>query len=388
MKKLTAILTIFSLFALLTNFVPVSATENPAPANSYILIDASSGKILRENNSEVQLAPASLTKMMLLLLIAEELNANRLCLTEEVAASPHAAATYGATVWLETGEIMTAGDLLKSVVMASANDAAVALAEHIAKGSEADYAAIANRRAHVLGMTQTNFVNATGLDAPEHVSTARDMAILAKAVMRGENYRHYSEHMLTRLCSVRTGTERESQLLNTNRLITFYNGVEGIKTGTTPSAGYCLAAAATRNDFRLISVVMGCEDEDARLELSESLLDFGFENFEKYIPQVQQTELVMTVPVERGILQEITVVPEEAPVIVVPRGRAGEIKYEIYLPDIVSAPVAQGQPVGTITATLDGQVVYEGYVLAAQGAQRLTFLKTLGFLVRSFFGVA
>ena len=390
MKKLVLFLAIIVFSA---NLPFASAAENPPNlprAAAFILTDAASGKALYEHNADERLAPASLTKMMLLLLVAEELAAGRLFLTDEVITSPHAADTHGATIWLNAGESMSVEDLLKAVVIASANDAAVALAEHLVRGSEGDYASLANRRAHVLGMTGTNFANATGLDNPNHYSTARDMAILAGAVMREDNYRHLSGFMLTRLCSVRTGTARESQLLNTNKLISYYDGIEGIKTGTTDAAGFCLAAAAARGELRLISVVLGCGSEEARLELSEELLDRGFAGYERHVlnpPAHEDKFAQLVLPVLRGVQKEVSLVPQIAPSLVIPKGRGGDIKYEVYLPDEITAPIAQWQPVGTITATLDGQVLYEGYVLAAESVQRLTFMKTLGYLARSFFGL-
>jgi D-alanyl-D-alanine carboxypeptidase (penicillin-binding protein 5/6) len=212
---------------------------------------------------------------------------------------------------------------------------------------------------------------------------------MSQALMRQENHRHFAAFMLTRLCSVRTGTARETQLLNTNKLITYYDGIEGLKTGTTDSAGYCLSAAAVRGDLRLISVVLGCADEDGRLALSEALLDYGFANYEIHRPAAgsrfpEFAELRL--PVARGIARDVGVTPQDSPAIVIPLGRAGRIHYEVYLPEEITAPIEVNQPVGTLTATLDGEILYEGYILAANEVEKLTFVRMLGFLVRSFFG--
>jgi D-alanyl-D-alanine carboxypeptidase (penicillin-binding protein 5/6) len=392
MKKVSFLLAIIVFWGCLAAINPSKAVGQPAssqgqvfmPASrAYILTESSTGQVLAEHNADLRLAPASLTKIMLLLLIAEELNAGRFCLSEQVTASSNAFGAGGSVIWLDTGEVMSAADLVKAVVMTSANDATIALAEHIA-GSEQEFVWLMNQKAHVLGMKNTNFVNSAGFDHPEHYSTARDVAIMSRALMREANYPHFSENMLTRLCSVRAGTPRETQLLNTNNLITYYKGIEGIKTGTTDNAGFCLAASALRNDMRLISVVMGCRDNYDRVDLSEKLLDHGFESFELYSPK---SNLQLVPPtVQNGVVRELTITELEIPPAVIPKGRAGDIKYDVYLPPTVTAPINRNQPVGTITATLDGEVVYESYVVAAHSVQKLTFRKVLASMVLRFFG--
>ena len=242
-----------------------------------------------------------------------------------------------------------------------------------------------NQKAYVLKMRDTNFVNAVGYDEPNHYTTARDVAIMSRALMRKGNYCIYQEYMLTRLCSVRTGTERETQLLNTNNLITYYKGIEGIKTGTTDNAGHCLSAAATRNDMRLISVVMGCKDEFDRVDLSEKLLNYGFAGYELHRPTDIGVELEK-LTVVNGVEREMAIMQLEPPAIVIPKGRAKSLDYEVYLPDDVTAPIVRNQPVGTVTALLDGEVVYESYIVAAEMSPKLTFFRVLNRLARGFFG--
>jgi D-alanyl-D-alanine carboxypeptidase (penicillin-binding protein 5/6) len=191
--------------------------------------------------------------------------------------------------------------------------------------------------------------------------------------------------MMTRLCSVRTGTERETQLLNTNNLITYYKGIEGIKTGTTDNAGYCLSAAATRGEMRLISVVLGCKNNYDRVDLSEKLLDYGFAGYEFHRPHSGTAFEPLTV--SGGVERAVAIAEQEGAAVAVPRGRAGALEYEVYLPEQVTAPVTRNQPVGTITATLDGEPVYENYIVAAHSVQELTFLRVLAFLVREFFAI-
>jgi D-alanyl-D-alanine carboxypeptidase (penicillin-binding protein 5/6) len=287
-------------------------------------------------------------------------------------------------IWLEPGEVMTVADLVKSVVISSANDSTVALAEHIS-GTEEDFVAYMNRKAYALGMRNTNFVNSVGYDHPQHYSTARDVAVMSRALMRAGNYAHFSERMLTRLCSVRTGTERETQLLNTNNLITFYKGIEGLKTGTTDNAGFCLSAVATRGEMRLISVVMGCKDNYDRVDLSEKLLDYGFAGYELHTPDVKTD--FDPLPVAGGVQQELVLEETPTPAIILPKGRAGALEFEIYLPDSVTAPILRNQPIGTITATLDGSVVYESYIVAAHNVEKITFRRILTEMVKNFFRI-
>jgi D-alanyl-D-alanine carboxypeptidase (penicillin-binding protein 5/6) len=343
---------------------------------------------LSELNADARVPTASLTKIMLLVITAEEINAGRLSLTDPVTASAHASSMSGSVIWLEPGEVMSVADLIKSVVISSANDSAVALAEYIA-GSEDKFVELMNQKAYALKMTNTRFTNAAGYDNPEHYSSARDVAVMSRALMREENYKFFSDYMLTRLSSVRTGTERETQLLNTNKLITYYKGVEGIKTGTTDNAGYCLSAAATQadrlgNNIRLISVVMGCKDEFGRVDLSEKLLDYGFANFELYSGFTEDLPPFESIPVQNGVDDSVRITGEFPKAIVIPKGRAGDIEYEFYLPERITAPIELNQPVGTVTATLDGETVYEGYISAAQAAQELTFWRIFTKLLEKF----
>ncbi|MCL1903206.1 MAG: D-alanyl-D-alanine carboxypeptidase [Oscillospiraceae bacterium] len=359
--------------------------EDEIESASYILTEASTGTVLSEFNADERLAPASLTKIMVLLLAAEEIIAGRLSLTDTVSVSSRASGADGSVIWLETGEIMSVDDLLKAVIIASANDAAVALAEHIG-GTEDAFVKLMNQKAYVLGMNNTNFNNAAGYDHPDHYTTARDAATMSRALMRDENYILFSDNMLTRLSSVRTGTEKEAQLLNTNKLITSYNGIEGIKTGTTDNAGFCLSAAASRNEMRLISVVMGCKDNDGRFELSKKLLDYGFDNYELYGDFGNELEPFESLSVKGGFENEMRITRTQSESgIVIPKGRAKDIEYTVYLPKSVSAPVSRNQPVGTITAKLDGKIVYEGYIAAYETVNKLTVLKIFTFLVRRFF---
>ena len=391
--KMKILSMVLAMVLLLQTAIVVSAEER-FPVNepessrkSHILIESSTGAVLSESNADKRTAPASLTKIMLLLIIAEEVNAKRLSLTDDVTVSANILGKSGAVIWLEPSETMRVCDMVKAVVIASANDAAAALAEHIA-GSESEFVKLMNQKAYVLGMRDTNFVNATGYDHPQHYTTARDVAVMSRALMRAENYSLFSEFMLTRLCSVRTGTERETQLLNTNKLITRYDGIEGIKAGATVHAGYCLSASATKNNMRLIGVVMGFDDEDERVQAAETLLDYGFDNYELYSDFAAELAPFKDITVRKGMEHKLKVARQNNnAAIVIPKGRVGDIKYDIYLPEHVTAPIAQNQPVGTITAKLGGKVVHESYITATTSVYELTFLRVFTALAKNFFAV-
>ncbi|MCL1880549.1 MAG: D-alanyl-D-alanine carboxypeptidase [Oscillospiraceae bacterium] len=358
-----------------------SENENLA----YILIAGESGRVLSELNADEKRSPASLTKIMLLLLVSGEINSGRLSVTDEVIASSHASSIGGSVIWLEAGESMSVSELIKAVVISSANDAAVALAEHIS-GSEEAFVQLMNQKASALRMTSTNFANATGLDNPLHFTTARDIALMSRALMREENYTHFAEYALTRLCSVRAGTPKEAQLLNTNKLIGEYEGIEGLKTGTTDAAGYCLVAVATREELRLVSVVLGAKDEEDRLTKSQELLDYGFSEYEIFTPASGEDLSEVRLPVEKGIIREIAVSEQPFKSIVIPKGRAGDVSYELYLPEEITAPIEANQPVGIVSAILDGEILQESYIIAEIEVARLTFGRVLVTMIRSFFG--
>jgi len=384
MKKVLLLLTAAVFAASALSKTACDAEVLPATAKTYILMEESTGRVLAERRSEERVQIASMTKIMLLLLVAEEINAGRLSFEDSVTASARASGAGGSVIWLNPGEVMSVGDLVKSVVIASANDAAYALAEYIS-GSEEKFVKQMNLKAYTLGMTNTSFSNSIGFDDENNYSTARDVALMAKALMRDENYNLFAEFMTTRLDSVRTGTERETQLLNTNKLIGKYKGIEGLKTGTTDKAGYCLTAVAKRGDMRLIAVVTGCSNEDARTDSARTLLDYGFGGYELYTPDAGTVSELPNVRVIGGVEREIPVTAEKSVAIVIPKGRSKDVKYEIYTPESVTAPVTKSQPIGNVTAWLDGEAVYEGYIVAADGARELTFMRSFGILIKDFF---
>ncbi len=252
---------------------PVAPDVPVAPERSRILYEVNTGQVIFSQNPDLRLPMASITKVMSLLLWAEDIEEGKLSLEDKVKASSAAASTEGSVIWLTAGEELTAAELLEAVIVSSANDACVALAEH-SDGSEAQFVKRMNTRAKQLGMTGTRYTNCVGLDDSGHYSTARDIAIVTAEIMKHDVYRGW---FLTWLDYLRGG---ETQLVNTNKLVRSYKGLLGGKTGTTDNAGRCLAACAERGEMRLVAVSLGCETDDERFSSVSELLDYGFDNFE------------------------------------------------------------------------------------------------------------
>lgn len=335
---------------------------------STILCDCATGQVLNESNADEKRAIASVTKIMTLLIAAEEMTAGRLSFDDEIIASPHASATGGSVIWLEPNEKMSAYDIFRSIVISSANDACVALAEHIS-GSEEEFVKRMNKRAAELSMTSTNFVNSTGLDADGHCSTARDVAKMAAELRK---YSYFDEFLLTRLAYVREGTARETQLLNTNKLITSYNGITGLKTGTTDKAGYCFAGTAKRGETELVAVVLGAQTDEERFDLAEKLLDSAFDGFELFRPEFDLEKLT-PVPVEQGTAKTAAIAPDNTLRCLVPKGSSEKITYLYDIPKSLVAPVEKGGRAGKIVVLLGNDTLFVCPVTATEAVGELTY---------------
>ena len=370
-------------FALALAFVVlscVSATaseeESTAPpvqiaARAALLMDAATGRVLVSYNENERLYPASVTKVMTLLLVAEALESGKLKLGDNVSASAAAASKGGSQIWLKEGETMTVEELLKAAAIYSANDACCALGEAIA-GSEEGFVRLMNERAEELGMTGTTFVNCTGLDddTTEHLTTALDIALMSRALLEHDIVIKYSTIWMD---SLRGGA---TELVNTNRLVRFYEGATGLKTGTTSKAGCCISASARRGETHLIAVVLGSGNSDDRFETAKRLLNWGFANFATVTPQIAPA-LLTPVRVLRGALQWIQPAPPAAMPILVPKGSEGDLQQSVDLAVDVQAPVEAGQVLGKVTITLDGETLGV-YPLTAPGAvARLDFATQL-----------
>ena len=356
-----------ALFVFLSAAAGVSAAPEytaEADAVSCILMDAKTGRVLFEKNADEALPPASVTKVMTMLLVFEALDAGTIKLSDMVQASENAASMGGSQIYLKVGEEMSVDDLLKSLIVASANDAAVALAEYIA-GSEESFVAKMNARAVELGMENTHFENTNGLDdtATNHVTSARDIAIMTREVIKHEAVFNYSTIWMD---TIRDG---EFGLTNTNHLISFYKGATGLKTGSTAKAKFCISATAERDGLSLIAVVMGSPTRDVRNALAASLFDFGFANYASYTDESAECE---TVRVTGGVQNTLKTVHETFSE-TVEKGTESKIEKRIDMPEKLAAPIVKGEKIGTVTYLLDGKELGTADILADETVEKIGF---------------
>ena len=350
------------------------AAPQEAPVRAELLMEAGTGQVLYERNADARVPMASITKATALLIWAEMLESGELSLDEKVKASAAAGSAEGSVIWLEAGEEMTVAELLEAVIISSANDACIALAEHTA-GSEAQFVKLMNKRARELGMKNTHYTGCVGFDAKGHYSTARDIAVVTAELMKHEVLRGW---FLTWLDYLRGG---ETQLVNTNKLVRYYDGIVGGKTGTTDGAGCCLTVCAQRGELRLVAVELGCADDDERFSSAEELLDYGFESFELFTPQTDRAKLV-PIKVTRGAADEaLPVIKQSGGRCVIKKGRAAAVEYEYTFVEELEAPVEKGQFLGEYLVTLDGVEVYRSDIVAKEDVPRMGFWRSLGLIL-------
>ena len=385
-----------SIFFLVMIFVctGVYAKEEPnsqtmaATARCFILMEQSSGQVLLEHNSQEALPPASITKVMTLLLINEAIDAGKISWDDQVTISEHAAHMGGSQVFMEPGETQTVRDLVKCICIASANDAAVAMSEYIA-GSEEQFVELMNKRAKELGMDHTEFKNACGLHVEGHVSCAKDIALMSRALL--EEHPEMSKICTTWMDTITHRTRRgesEFGLSNTNKMIKWYNGLTGLKTGYTPQAKHCVSATATRDQMGLIAVIMGAADGKIRFQEAAQLLDYGFANYKvKVGPQIGT--IIGQHPIKKGTQKQIDVATGETKSFVVPKSSAGsELTYEMQCNEALVAPIAKGETVGRIVYYLDGNEVGEGTLVSASDVKKATLKQMVPYMAKRFFKMA
>lgn len=334
-------------------------------AKAAVLMDASTGKVLFSKNEHERLYPASVTKIMPLLLVMEAIDSGKLSLQDKITASASAAGKGGSQIWLKEGEQMTVDELLKAAVISSANDACTALSERIA-GSEEGIVKMMNDRAKELGMKETNFVNCTGLDddTTEHLTSAYDIALMSKQLLSHERILNYTTVWMD---SLRDGA---TQLVNTNKLVRFYKGTTGLKTGTTTKAGHCISASAQRNGLHLIAVVMGSSSGTERFESAKAMLNWGFANYETVTPSLDMS-LITDVQIIKGIEDSVKPTIEPIKSLTLESGQKGKIQTEIDLATDVEAPVEKGQILGKVKFTIDGKSIAEYNLIAENAVRRL-----------------
>jgi len=343
-------------------------------APSAIIMEASSGEVIFEQNGSERRAPASVTKVMTMLLVYEALDQNRITLGDIVTTSENAAGMGGSQVYLEVGEKQTVEDLLKSVVIASGNDAAVALAEFIS-GSEESFVDLMNKKAEQLGMKDTSFKNPCGLDAQGHFSTAHDIALMSRELInKYPQVKDVATIWMDTIIHKTARGEEEFGLTNTNKMVKWYDGTTGLKTGSTGEALYCLSATATRGDMELITVVLGADNSSIRFQESMKMMDYGFANY-----KVVKGELVGTVvgevAVKKGKTPTAQAVVAELVSNVTEKGNNTEITSEITLHDDIKAPLAAGDVIGEIIYTYEGEEIGRSPLLAEEAVERASFIE-------------
>ena len=366
MKRICWLLMACLIFALLP--LPARADTLQVDAKSAILMDMTTGTVLLEQNAHEKLAPASVTKVMTMLLIMEAIDDGRILWDDPVTTSEAAAAKGGSQIYLKAGETMSVTDMVKSIAVSSANDCACAMAEFIA-GSESAFVDKMNQRAEELGMKDTHFANCTGLDdeadVSVHYTSAYDIAIMSRELMG--NHPDIQKFTTIWMDTVRGG---QFGLANTNKLVRFYPGATGLKTGFTSGAGYCLSATAQREGMHLIAVVMGAKTSQDRFNSCKQLLDYGFANFALVTPEYEKST---TVPVKLGSQTTVIAIPAENTHLLVDKSQKGNITSQIQLEESVTAPVSLGQRLGTLTVRSGEQVLAQIPMIAETAVPRLTW---------------
>lgn len=383
-RKIISITILLLLFLMFSNH-SFAETEGPfkLESKSAILVDARTGEILFEKNIHEKLPPASITKVMVLLIAMEDLDSGKIKLDDKVQVSANAERMGGSQVYLEAGEIQTVDDLLKAISLRSANDAAVALAEHIS-GSIDVFVQRMNDRAKELGMSNTHFKNATGLPDPEHLTTAYDISIMSRELLK---YPKIHDWLTIYMTDIKVGKNKNvtQTLVNTNKLIRDYQGANGLKTGLTNDAGHCLAASAKRGNLSLVSVILGASTSNSRFSESKKLLDFGFANYES-LPICRKGEVIKKVKVSKGKENTVNIVAESDYSLLIKKGDSKEIEKEIILPEIINAPYEKGQKFGEIILKNNGKEVGIVNLVAEDGMKKASIIDMFKKVTTIFLG--
>ncbi len=386
MKRLVSILlTIMMLTAVAVPFASaeekgVQLAEN---VKSAILIERDTGKVLYEKNSNEQLPPASMTKIMTMLLIMEALDEGKLTMNEKVRASEYAASMGGSQIFLEPGEEMTVKEMLKGIAIGSGNDASVAMAERIA-GSEDAFVDMMNKKAKELGLKDTRFQNTTGLPVEDHFSTAHDMALMAKELLKYEDITKFTG---TYEAYLRENTDKKFWLVNTNKLVRFYPGVDGLKTGFTREAMYCLTATAEKDGMRVIAVVFGAPTSKDRNAQVTKMLDYAFNQYKTH-PIFERNHVMGATKVSKGQKKKVEMVTSESISILTKKGETIEdIKQKVSLKKDLKAPIKKGDQIGTLTIKKNGETLVKSPLVAKEDINEagwwVLFKRSFGIFTKS-----
>lgn len=345
-------------------------------ANSAILIEQGTGRVLYEKDSSTKSAPASITKIMSLILVFEAIDNGALTYDTILTCSDSAAELGGSQIWLEPGETMSVHELLKAVCVVSANDATVMLAEAVA-GSEESFVVLMNDKAKELNMNNTNFVNCTGLDAENHYSCALDVALMSAELLK---HKKVTEYTTIWMDSLRNG---ESELVNTNKLVRFYEGCTGLKTGTTSGAGYCLSASAKRDGLSLIAVVMNGETSKDRFAAAQKLLNYGYAHYKNM--EIVPSNEEFSVKVNKGTVDSLKLTAEGTLYALVKKSEKGEITSQVMLPDSVKAPIKKGDKIGEIVYSINDREIGTIELLSDKNIEKKTVFSSFVTLFRALF---
>ena len=369
MRRIAVLVLILMLAVPAMSVHAISGDDISAPA--AVLMDANSGKILFEKNPHEQRPCASITKVMTLTLVLEAVDSGKIHMDDTVTASAHAASMGGSDIWLEEGEQMSVDDMIKATAVASANDAAVALAEFVS-GTEDDFVTAMNEKAKTLGMNDTVFKNCNGLDEDGHITSAYDVAIMSRELMKHKKIFDYTGIWIDELRGGKT------QIVNTNKLLKSYNGITGLKTGTTGDAGSCISATAENNGLSLVAVVLGAETGKERFRDAAALLDHGFANYESR--KLSLTEELSPIAVEGGMSDKAALSCDSSAYLTVPKGDGENVTTELSLPESIHAPVKKGDVIGSVEFSLNGEKIASLDITAAEDVEEKSFLSVLAAL--------
>ncbi|GIP41724.1 D-alanyl-D-alanine carboxypeptidase [Paenibacillus sp. J45TS6] len=346
---------------------PVELAEN---AISAVLLDADTGTIIYEKNGHEKLPPASITKIMTMLLVVEAIDAGKLKWTDKVRTSEYAASMGGSQIFLEAGEEMTVDDMLKGIAMASGNDASVAMAEKLA-GTEAAFVELMNKRAKELGMNDTHFANCNGLPVDNHYSSAHDIAIMSRELLKHKDVTKYTGAYQDHL---RKDSEKPFWLVNTNKLVRFYPGADGLKTGYTSEAKFCLSATAVKDGMRVVAVVLGEPNTKTRNSEVSNMMDYAFS---QYMMKTiyKKGDVIGKVQIEKGNIKEIEIIADTPYSVLMKRGASDETTQQLTIPAEIKAPIAKGQVLGKLIVSQDNKVLKEFEIKAAVDVEKAGFWK-------------
>lgn len=376
-KRLVSII----LIILLTFTSTLAFGEIDIDAKSALLMDYGSGEIIYAKNEHEKLAPASITKIMTLLLAMEALENNKISLSDKVVISEYASSMGGTQLYLDAGETQTIENLIKAISIRSANDAAVALGEYIG-GSNEGFVKLMNERSKTLGMKNTNFVNPSGLPKENHYTTAYDVAIMSRELLK---YEEAIKYLSTYMEDLTVGKNKTSiqTMVNTNRMIKDYDGANGIKTGFTNEAQHCISASAKRGNLQLIAVVMGAESSNIRFSEAKRLLDYGFSNYES-VTIGKKGDIISVIPVEKGKLNFVEIMLERDSHILLPKGQKANIEKTIEHFEYIDAPIEQGTITGELKVVIDNKVIDSVNLVAKTTIEKANFINIFNKAFKNF----